>query len=40
MTGTAPRDKITSVGMFEHVSLMNLVAYFSKIHSLPKKRVC
>lgn len=27
-------DKITSVGMFEHVGLQNLSGYFSKIHSL------
>ncbi len=29
-------DKITSVGMFEHVGLKNLPAYFAKIHSLLK----
>ncbi|BCL75413.1 cyclopropane-fatty-acyl-phospholipid synthase [Jeongeupia sp. HS-3] len=27
-------DKITSVGMFEHVGLANLPAYFTKIHAL------
>ena len=27
-------DRITSVGMFEHVGLRNLPGYFSKIHSL------
>lgn len=27
-------DKITSIGMFEHVGLQNLPGYFSKIHSL------
>ena len=27
-------DKITSIGMFEHVGLKHLSAYFSKIHSL------
>ena len=27
-------DKIASVGMFEHVGLKNLVAYFEKIHEL------
>ncbi|WP_035054179.1 SAM-dependent methyltransferase [Andreprevotia chitinilytica] len=30
-------DKITSVGMFEHVGLKNLPAYFGKIHSLLKE---
>ena len=29
-------DKIASVGMFEHVGLNNLVAYFQKMHSLVK----
>lgn len=29
-------DKITSIGMFEHVGLKNLVFYFSKIQSLLK----
>jgi cyclopropane-fatty-acyl-phospholipid synthase len=32
VTGTF--DRITSVGMFEHVGAKNLHAYFSKIHSL------
>lgn len=27
-------DRITSVGMFEHVGILNLPEYFSKIHSL------
>jgi cyclopropane-fatty-acyl-phospholipid synthase len=27
-------DRITSVGMFEHVGLLNLKSYFAKIHSL------
>lgn len=31
-----PFDKIASVGMFEHVGLRNLPAYFDKIHSLLK----
>jgi cyclopropane-fatty-acyl-phospholipid synthase len=31
-----PFDKITSVGMFEHVGLYNLPAYFAKIHRLLK----
>lgn len=30
----APFDKITSVGMFEHVGLKHLPTYFGKIHSL------
>lgn len=30
-------DRITSVGMFEHVGLMNLATYFTKIHSLLAK---
>lgn len=29
-------DKITSIGMFEHVGLKHLEAYFSKIHALLK----
>jgi len=29
-------DKISSVGMFEHVGLKNLPAYFQKIHALLK----
>lgn len=29
-------DKITSIGMFEHVGLNHLTAYFGKIHSLLK----
>jgi cyclopropane-fatty-acyl-phospholipid synthase len=29
-------DKIASVGMFEHVGVVNMPAYFSKIHSLLK----
>ncbi|GHD59307.1 SAM-dependent methyltransferase [Jeongeupia chitinilytica] len=32
VTGTY--DKITSVGMFEHVGLANLGGYFAKVHSL------
>lgn len=32
--GTACFDKIVSVGMFEHVGLKNLAAYFGKIRSL------
>lgn len=36
MQGTRKFDKITSVGMFEHVGLKNLPEYFSKIHSLLK----
>jgi cyclopropane-fatty-acyl-phospholipid synthase len=32
--GTGVFDKIASVGMFEHVGLRNLKAYFSKIQSL------
>lgn len=32
--GTGAFDKIASVGMFEHVGLKNLPAYFGKIHSL------
>ncbi|MFZ6648960.1 class I SAM-dependent methyltransferase [Undibacterium sp. TJN25] len=31
---TGSFDRITSVGMFEHVGLLNLQSYFSKIHSL------
>lgn len=31
-----PYDKIASVGMFEHVGLANMPAYFSKIHRLLK----
>lgn len=31
-----PFDKITSIGMFEHVGLKHLDAYFGKIHSLLK----
>jgi cyclopropane-fatty-acyl-phospholipid synthase len=34
--GTGVFDKIASVGMFEHVGLANLRAYFRKIHSLLK----
>lgn len=30
-------DKITSVGMFEHVGLKNLEPYFAKVHSLLKE---
>lgn len=30
----APFDKISSVGMFEHVGLKNLTTYFRKVHSL------
>lgn len=29
-------DKITSIGMFEHVGLNHLVAYFTKVHALLK----
>ena len=36
LSGTVGFDKIASVGMFEHVGLKNLPAYFSKIHSLLK----
>lgn len=32
--GAGVYDKIASVGMFEHVGLRNLEAYFAKIHSL------
>jgi cyclopropane-fatty-acyl-phospholipid synthase len=32
--GQGSYDKITSVGMFEHVGLKNLPAYFAKMHSL------
>jgi len=34
--GTGVFDKISSVGMFEHVGLANLPAYFAKIHRLLK----
>ena len=34
--GDGQFDKITSVGMFEHVGLKHLPAYFAKIHSLLK----
>ncbi len=34
--GKGTFDKITSVGMFEHVGLKNLPAYFTKIHALLK----
>ncbi|HTD91381.1 MAG TPA: cyclopropane-fatty-acyl-phospholipid synthase family protein, partial [Burkholderiales bacterium] len=34
--GDGKFDKITSVGMFEHVGLKNLPAYFAKIHALLK----
>ena len=36
LKGEAIFDKITSVGMFEHVGLKNLPGYFAKIHSLLK----
>jgi hypothetical protein len=36
LPGTQVYDKIASVGMFEHVGLKNLPAYFGKIHSLLK----
>jgi cyclopropane-fatty-acyl-phospholipid synthase len=32
--GDAPFDKITSIGMFEHVGLNHLSSYFAKINSL------
>ena len=34
LPGTAAYDKITSVGMFEHVGLKNLPEYFTKIKAL------
>ncbi|MGZ5176566.1 MAG: class I SAM-dependent methyltransferase [Burkholderiales bacterium] len=34
LSGVGGFDKIASVGMFEHVGLKNLSAYFCKIHSL------
>lgn len=34
MPGEGVFDKIASVGMFEHVGLKNLAAYFRKLHSL------
>jgi cyclopropane-fatty-acyl-phospholipid synthase len=36
IAGEAVFDKISSVGMFEHVGLKNLPAYFAKIHTLLK----
>ena len=36
LPGTGVYDKIASVGMFEHVGLKNLPAYFGKIRSLLK----
>ncbi len=36
MDGEQTFDKITSVGMFEHVGQANMPAYFSKVHSLLK----
>jgi cyclopropane-fatty-acyl-phospholipid synthase len=36
IAGAGVFDKITSVGMFEHVGLKNLPAYFAKIHALLK----
>ena len=36
LPGTGVFDKIASVGMFEHVGLKNLPAYFGKIRSLLK----
>jgi cyclopropane-fatty-acyl-phospholipid synthase len=36
IAGEGVFDKITSVGMFEHVGLKNLPAYFAKIHALLK----
>lgn len=35
-TSDGPFDKITSIGMFEHVGLKHLGGYFTKIHSLLK----
>ncbi|CAI2719607.1 SAM-dependent methyltransferase [Nitrospina watsonii] len=31
-------DKVVSVGMFEHIGIANMPAYFKKIHSLLKER--
>jgi cyclopropane-fatty-acyl-phospholipid synthase len=36
IAGDGTYDKITSVGMFEHVGLKNLPAYFAKLHALLK----
>jgi cyclopropane-fatty-acyl-phospholipid synthase len=36
LEGAGLYDKIASVGMFEHVGQVNMVAYFAKIHSLLK----
>ncbi len=36
IAGDGVFDKISSVGMFEHVGLKNLSAYFAKIHTLIK----
>ncbi len=36
LSGEASYDKISSVGMFEHVGLKNLPVYFAKVHSLLK----
>jgi cyclopropane-fatty-acyl-phospholipid synthase len=36
LEGTQLYDKVASVGMFEHVGQANMVAYFSKLHSLLK----
>lgn len=36
LTGEATYDKVSSVGMFEHIGLNNLPVYFARVHQLLK----